>query len=155
MTGGDPRGRRLALAAIAGSTTLIAVAYAAALLPGDTPHWAAWLIALGTTGVLVSTMALGALRNGRLSPLLIVAFALLALILAGGLLLLLALPPADPADPRLVLGLPVRAAILLYGIGLLPVFIVPVAYALAFDERTLTADDLARVRAAALPRDDA
>jgi hypothetical protein len=48
-----------------------------------------------------------------------------------------------------VLGLPRRAAIVLYGIGLLPLFVLPVAYALTFDEMTLSEEDLERVRRAA------
>jgi hypothetical protein len=46
-----------------------------------------------------------------------------------------------------VLGLPLRAAIIMYGIGLFPAFIIPAAYALAFDRHTLSEADLARVRA--------
>ena len=38
---------------------------------------------------------------------------------------------------------------IVYGVGLFPVLVLPVAYALTFDEQTLRAEDLARVRASA------
>ena len=42
-----------------------------------------------------------------------------------------------------------RAAIVIYGIGLLPIIVLPVAYALTFEAMTLSAEDLERVRAMA------
>jgi hypothetical protein len=47
----------------------------------------------------------------------------------------------------MILGLPRRAAIVIYVIGLLPLFAMPFAYAATFDDATLSADDLARLRA--------
>jgi hypothetical protein len=141
--------RRYSLAALLAGTLLIAAAYASAFLPGGAPPWAAWLFALGTPLAMVASMALGASGPrglGRLK----VAFAIVFTILAGGFAAVLALPPADPADPALFLGLPTRAAIVLLGVGLLPLFVLPVAYALTFDDTTLTEGDLERVRAAAL-----
>ena len=125
----------------------IAAAYASAFLPGGAPEWAGWVMAVSTSAILVSTMSLGAARGGRLGRLAL-PFAFVFLVLAGGFLLVLALPAADPADPTLWLGLPPRAAVVLYGIGLLPMFAVPVAYALTFEQMTLSQDDLERVRAA-------
>lgn len=127
---------------------LIAVAYASAFLPGESPVWAAWLLAGGTALSMVSIMAVGAARRGRIGGRLALAFVLVLVLLVGGFGTLLALPAADPADPSLWLGLPPRAAVLLYGIGILPFFIVPVAYAWTFDAFTLTEADLERVRAA-------
>lgn len=140
--------KRLALAGLFLSTLLIGAAYASAFLPGGTPPWAAWAMAVGTAAVMVSAMMLGAERRGGIGRLWI-PFAFTFLVIAGGFGAVLALPPADPADPALWLGLPPRAAVVMYGIGLLPLFVVPVAYALTFEERTLSRDDLERVRAAA------
>ena len=53
-------------------------------------------------------------------------------------------PP--PAGEPIWLGLPRRAAILIYGIGLLPVFLLPIAYAMTFDRVTLSDADLASFR---------
>lgn len=142
--------RRAALAAIVLATVAIAAGYASAFLPGGAPAWAPWLFALALPWLFVGVMALGSERPGRGIGRLALPFAFVWLILSGGFALLLGLP-GDGAPPRLIFGLPLRAAIILYGIGLLPVLVLPVAYALTFDELTLTDDDLERVRAARRP----
>jgi hypothetical protein len=96
----------------------------------------------------VSTMTLGAARAGRIGPLAL-PFGFVFLVVAGGFSLVLSLPPVDPAEPVLWLGLPPRAAIVLYGIGLLPLIAMPLVYALTFDRHTLGEADLERVRRAA------
>ncbi|HZE09938.1 MAG TPA: hypothetical protein VE110_14405, partial [Gemmatimonadaceae bacterium] len=58
----------------------------------------------------------------------------------------LALPATESAQSHLWLGLPIRAALVIYGIGLLPIVVLPVAYALTFESQTLTAQDVERVR---------
>lgn len=136
---------RSALAALFLSTLTIGVAYASAFLPGGAPPWASWLFVIATAASLSSTMVLGAVRNGRIGTL-VIPFGFTFLVIAGGFGAVLALPPANPADPVLWLGLPPRAAIVMYGIGLLPFFVVPVAYALTFDRMTLSDADLERVR---------
>lgn len=140
--------KRSALAGLVLSTLLIAAGYASAFLPGDPPAWAPWALAMGTALVMVASMALGAARRGGIGRLAL-PFALVFLILAGGFGAALAMPGVDAADTALWLGLPPRAAIVLYGIGLLPLFFLPLAYALTFDEMTLSEADLARVRDAA------
>ena len=141
--------KRLALSLFVTSVLLITVAYASALLPGDPPVWAPWVMAAGTALSLVSVMAVGAARKGRVAKRLAAAFGLVLAVLVAGFAALLALPPTDPGDPALWLGLPPRAAVLLYGVGVLPFFIVPVAYAWTFDAMTLSQADLDRVREAA------
>jgi hypothetical protein len=138
----------LALAAIFLATLAIFGAYLSAFLPGGTPGWAPWVLAMGIAVVLPATMVIGAERNGQIGRLAI-PFGFTFLVIAVGFGAVLALPPADPLDPTLWLGLPPRAAIVMYGIGLLPFFVVPVAYALTFDRRTLSEADLQRVREAA------
>lgn len=139
--------RRTALLALLLGTLAIAAAYASAFLPGPAPAWSAWAMGMGTAVVMVASMALGAIRSRGLGRLKL-PFAFVFLILAGGFAAALALPAEAPGDP-LFLGLPARAAIVLIGIGLVPLLVLPVAYALTFDEMTLGEDDLARVRAAA------
>ncbi|TVR65306.1 MAG: hypothetical protein EA422_04520 [Gemmatimonadales bacterium] len=141
--------KRGVLLAVVGSALLIGVAYASAFLPGGTPEWAPWLFVAGMSVMMVSTMALGAAREGSIGRLWI-PFGLVLVILMGGFGLVLALPPADPLDPALWLGLPPRAAIVLYGIGFLPFLLVPVAYAATFHEQTLGPGDLERIRDEAL-----
>lgn len=140
--------KRIALAALVLSTAAIATAYAAAFAHGGPPAWAAWCLAMGTAVCMVAMMALGVARDGRGLGRLRLPFALTLLVVAGGFALALLLPPEGPGA-ALWLGLPRRAAIVMYGIGLLPLFILPFAYASTFDEMTLSEDDLARVRAAA------
>jgi hypothetical protein len=142
--------RRVALGALVISSLVIAAAYASAFLPGGAPGWAPWAMVLGNAAMPVAIMVLGAARRrggvGRLA----VPFAFTFLLLAGGFGVVLLLPPADPTGSALILGLPPAAAVILYGIGLAPLFVLPLAYAWTFDEVTLSEDDLQRVRAAVL-----
>lgn len=145
-----PRAHRRALGILVLSVGAVGAAYASVLLPGPTPGWAPWSAALGAVASMLSLMALGAAREGRVGPLGPV-FLVAGLVVGGGFVALLALPAAEASDPLLILGLPVRAAVLLYLIGLLPTVLVPVAYALTF-EQTLTDETLERVRRARLGR---
>jgi hypothetical protein len=148
--------QRGALVALVVSTAAIAAAYASAFLPGGAPAWAAWAMALGTATcmaaiTLLAVASSGAVVRGRGAPFAVVVVAVAAVWVLTSVCFALALVlPAEPAAaPILWLGLPRRAAILLYGIGFLPLFILPFAYALTFDALTLPAEELARIRAAA------
>lgn len=138
-----------AVAVLLLSMAAIGVAYAAAIVTGRTTSWSAWVMAIATSCAMVSTMALGAARtglpHGGLRRLML-PFAAVLLIMLGAFAAGLLLPAAG--EP-LLLGLPRRAAIVLYGIGVLPALILPIAYALTFDELTLTEADVERVREAA------
>ncbi len=140
--------KRFALIVLVLSTLLIAGAYASAFLPGGPPPWAAYAMALGTAAIMVGLMTLGAVRReglGRLRLPFMVTF--LIIIVAFGAAL--TLPSVDPGNPSLWLGLPPRTAIVLLGVGLLPLLFLPLSYALTFEEMTLSEADLARVRDAA------
>jgi hypothetical protein len=141
--------RRTALAGLLAGTLMIAAGYGSAFLAGPPPAWAAWALGTGSSLVMVASMALGAVRPGKGVGGLKWAFAFVFVVLAGGFAAVMLLPAEAPGAP-LYFGLPLRAAIILVGIGLLPLLVLPVAYALTFDEMTLSEDDLARVRAAAL-----
>ena len=73
---------------------------------------------------MVAMMTFGAVRNGRRVGALALPFALVFALVTGGFLLAMALPP-DRAGDALWLGLPRRAAVILYGVGLLPLFVLP------------------------------
>ena len=141
--------KKLALYVLFASIAAISGVYLRVLIAGHAPPWASWVLALSTALSMLATMILGAARRGRrnggLGGLALPLFVTFVLI-AGAFALALALPAAG--EP-LVLGLPRRAAIVLYGIGLLPLLVLPVAYALTFDAMTLSEDDLDRVRRAA------
>lgn len=143
--------RRLALGALIVSIIAIAVAYAAAFRPSGPPIWAAWLLALGIPLSLGGIMVLGAARGGSeagIGPLKI-PFAFVMIVLAAGFCGALLLPSTESAASALWLGLPARAAIVIYGVGLLPTIVLPIAYALTFESQTLKAEDIERVRAVA------
>lgn len=145
--------RTLAVAAFVAATLLIAVAYAAVLLTGATPGWAPWCYMLGMATTMLATIVLGAARGrggvGRLAP----PFAGIYLLLLAGFGAALAMPPETGADVVLWLGLPRRAAIVLYGVGVLPLFLLPIAYALTFDSMTLREQDMALVAEARRARE--
>jgi hypothetical protein len=94
-------------------------------------------------------MILGATRGRRGIGPLRIPFAFVVLTLAVGFCAALALPVSETPSSDLWLGLPARAAIVIYGVGLLPTIILPIAYALTFESQTLTAEDIERVRALA------
>jgi hypothetical protein len=141
--------RRNSLLALFLGTLACAAAYASAFLPGDPPGWSPWALGIGTATVMVAAAALGAAREdtgiGRLK----LPFAIVFLIVAGGFAAVLSMPTPDAANPALFLGLPAGAAIVLLGIGILPLLVLPIAYALTFEDMTLSEADLARVREAA------
>ena len=127
----------------------IAIGYAAAFRRGGAPAWAPWLLALGIPISLGAIMILGATRGRRGIGPLKLPFLFVVAVLAIGFCAALALPATESPLSKLWLGLPARAAVVIYGIGLLPIVVLPVAYALTFEKQTLSAEDLERVRAVA------
>jgi hypothetical protein len=146
--------RRFALAAVVAAFTAIGVGYAGAFLGTPAPAWAAWALALGSAGALGALLLLGAARSTGTPRAAVGAAAAVTSIVAGGFAFALTAPDLGAAEP-LLLGLPRRLAVVLYGVGLLPALVLPWAYAAAFDRGTLSEDALARVEAAARARRDA
>jgi hypothetical protein len=144
----DPT-RRASLAALFIGIAAIAAGYAAAFTPSGTPSWAPWLLALGIPIALGAIMILGAARGRRGIGPLKLPFAFVVVVLVIGFGAALALPATESPLSRLWLGLPARAAIVIYGVGLLPIVVLPIAYALTFATQTLSAEDVERVRALA------
>ena len=138
--------KRVARLTMTIATLAIAIGYASAFKPGGAPTWGPWLLALGIPGALGGIMVLGAARErggvGRLA----IPFAFVIITLVVGFGLALGLPANEGPTSELWLGLPLRAAIVVYGIGLMPVVILPVAYALTFGTQTLSAEDVERVK---------
>lgn len=138
--------RRIALLTIFLSMLAIALGYASAFLPNGTPSAAAFVFAIATAAMMVAVLVLGAARKGgaglgHLRWVFLFCFA----VLAGGFSLALLAPAVTPAA-RLFIGLPQGAAIILYIVGILPLLVLPIAYALTFDKTTLSADELAELR---------
>ena len=138
--------RRLARVTLILALCAIAAGYAAAFTPGGAPEWAPWLLAVGIPAALGGIMALGAARGSAGIGKLKFPFLFVFVVLTSGFCLALGLPANEGVESTLWLGLPVRAAIVIYGIGLLPIVVLPVAYALTFDTQTLSQSDIDRVR---------
>ena len=138
--------RTTALAALFVGTLAIAGGYAAAFMRGGTPAWAPWLLALGIPGTIGAIMILGATRGNRGIGPLKLPFLFTVGILAVGFCAALTLAPSETATSHLWFGLPIRAAIVIYGVGLLPIVVLPVAYAVTFESQTLSAEDVERVK---------
>jgi hypothetical protein len=124
----------------------IAIGYAAAFRQSGTPVWAPWLLALGIPISLGAIMILGAARGEKGIGPLKLPFLFVVAVLAIGFCAALALPATESPLAKLWLGMPARAAVVIYGVGLLPIVVLPVAYALTFDTQTLSAEDVERVR---------
>ena len=144
--------RRLSLQALFISVLAIAVGYAAAFRRAGTPTWAAWLLAIGIPVALGAIMILGATRGRRGIGALKVPFLFVVATLAIGFGAALALPGTEGPLSKLWLGLPARAAIVIYVVGLLPIIVLPIAYAVTFESQTLSAEDVEQVRAVARER---
>jgi hypothetical protein len=137
--------RRIAIGALFVSVLLIAAAYVGALVGSAVPAWTPWALMIGTSTIMLATMVLGASRAGRGIGKLVVPFTTMFVVLLIGFGAALVMP-AESRDSTLWLGLPPRAAVVLYGIGVLPLFVLPIAYALTFESLTLSDADLERVR---------
>lgn len=124
----------------------IAAGYAAAFGAHGAPGWAPWLLVAGIPAALGAIMILGAARGDQGIGRLKIPFAFVIIMLVIGFGGALALPATEGPLSKLWLGLPARAAIVIYGIGLLPILVLPIAYALTFETQTLTAEDVERVR---------
>ena len=103
-------------------------AYGDALIAGAATAASGWLMALALVLVLPATLAMGARQSRGTSPLAVGVAVLLGGVLAVGFGLALALPDLGSKEP-LWLGLPRRAAIIVYGVGLVPLLFLPWAYA--------------------------
>ena len=124
------------------------------VLPFLPVSWAGEAFAVLAVASPLALIALGAARDGRLGPL---RLPLLALggVLEGSLVAMLALRGAVDAAPWFG-GLPLSAAVMIYGIFVLPLPLVGLAYALTFDRFTLRDRDLAALSrfSGAAGRDD-
>jgi len=99
----------------------------------------------GSALVMAATMALGALRSGvRTGPVALMAGFVLIVIAAGfGAPVLL---PAETVNSPLILGLPLRVAIEVFGVGVLPALVLPLSFAVAFRADGLDDGSLAELR---------
>ena len=140
--------KRLLIRLLAASCGLVAIAYAAMFVSATPPSWAPIALAIGANGVIMTLMAIGAVRHDTMPRSLVWTFVGLFVLCAGAFVVALLMPAQEGVGGPLLLGLPLRSAIVLYGVGVLPIAILPFAYALTFESSTLSEDDLVRVRTA-------
>ncbi len=130
--------KRAALVFLAAASPLLLLAFLVGTAAGEV------LFAVVAMAFPVALIALGAERRGRLGALLWPLAALL-LILEACVLVMLALRGQVLAAPW-VLGLPLAAAVQVYGLFLLPLLVVSLAYAWTFDRCGLDQEDLDELR---------
>ena len=135
--------KRFALLVIFLAMLVIGAGYLSAFLPGGAPRYAAYAFAIATAAVMTAISVLGAARKrGGLGALRWV-FLFTFLVMAGGFAAALS---SIGASTELWLGLPRGAAIIIYIVGLLPMVVLPLAYALTFEKTTLDDPELAELR---------
>lgn len=140
--------KRLLIRLLATSCGLVGASYAALFVCVTPPAWAPIALAVGANGVIMTLMAIGAVRHDTMPRSLVWTFVGLFVLCAGAFVVALLLPAQEGGGGPLLLGLPLRSAIVLYGVGVVPIAILPLAYALTFESSTLSDADLVRVRAA-------
>jgi hypothetical protein len=126
------------------SMVVIGLGYASAFLPGGVPLLATYAFAIASAAVMTAILVLGVARKRSSPGRLWLVFLFVFLVLGGGFVA--ALSQATVSTERLWLGLPTGAAIILYIVGLAPMAVLPVAYALTFDRTTLSDNELAELR---------
>jgi hypothetical protein len=126
-----PRLARVGLWLVIGGTVSVALAYALAFAAAPWPTRSAWLMAVAQPAIMVGALALG--TRGRsasdrrwVSALLVVAVSVL-----GGLLAALWMPE-EQANSPLWFGLPPRVLVLLLLVVMVPLVLLPWAYAKTF-----------------------
>lgn len=137
--------RPLGWLGVVGGLLAQVAAYIVAVTSGPDAAAIPWLAMIGIAATLSGTLVIGALRDGRLSPNAALAAVVLLVVPLAAFATALLLP-AESASGPLLFGLPRRAAIVLLGIGVLPLFILPFAYACDTTAASLSADALAELR---------
>lgn len=137
--------KRIAMTMLVAGSLGLGAAYAMAFLAAGMQTAAPVLMIISIPTMMIGIMMLGAARKGSIGALWF-PFAAVWLIVVLGFFAALFLPPETVALPHMFGGIPRRAAIVLYGIGLLPLLGMPLAYAATFDDFTLSEAELARLR---------
>lgn len=139
----DPLANRLGWIGLVGGLLFQAISYLSAFLPAFSIP--AWFTPLGVASVLTGTLILGASRGGRLSHTAALSAIAMFVILMVCLVAASVLPIEDATGP-LWLGMPRRAAIVLIGVGVVPMLVLTLAYARDQRDHALDAGALDRLR---------
>ena len=136
--------RRFALLVIFVSMLVIGAGYASAFRDGGAPRFMTYAFAIATAAVMTAIIVLGAARKGKKLGVLGWVFAFTFVVLAVGFSV--ALNQTTVTTDKLYLGLPAGAAVILYIVGLLPMAVLPIAYALTFEKTTFDEQELEELR---------
>lgn len=127
----------------------ITAAYGATIVLQPAPGFVAPALAYAIGTSITGMFVLGAARNGTLRPWLVAVFVTVFLMVTGTFWWVLALPADEGAGGALLLGLPRRTAMVLCGVGAVPMLLLPLAYALAFDRDVLSEEEMQQLRTSA------
>lgn len=130
-----PSAARAGIVLLTAGTAAIGVAYAASIVGNAAPAWAPWAVALGGSAASVSFFVLGSASRGRISRGTALLLGALFLVLVGSFGAALALPAREGPGDAIVFGLPLRLAVVFYGVGFVPLLALPVAFGLTFRRR--------------------
>jgi hypothetical protein len=136
--------RRFALLVIFVSMLVIGAGYASAFRDDGVPRFMTYAFAIATAALMTAIIVLGAARKGTKLGILAWVFAFTFLVLAAGFSV--ALSETAVSTDRLYLGLPAGAAVIIYVVGLIPMAVLPIAYALTFDKMSFDEAELAELR---------
>lgn len=141
----------LTIKLLALSVVVIIVGYASAFVPAFR-GMGAWVMAIGVALNAVAALALGALRHGdpgprRATKLIVATLVGTGAVLIVGFAIALLRSEVTP-QTTLLWGLPRPTALLLAIVGIVPLFVLPVVYAMTFDGHVLSKESLAEVVAA-------
>lgn len=115
------------------ATALIALGYLLAFAGERGAQAGTWLLAVGLSALMPATMALGVPRSGPRARVVRTALWCTFAVLLAAFGAALTLPATEGPDSALFLGFPPRAAIVIYGAGVLPLVALPLVYAWAFE----------------------
>ena len=128
------RATRIGVFLFGAGTVAIAAAYGATIVVGSAPDWAPWALAFGSAATSVGLFVFGAASRGRLPRGVRWLLGALFITILASFGAALALPASEGAGGTLVLGLPLRLAIVLYGVGFLPLLALPITFGLTFEK---------------------
>ena len=126
-------GTRAGLALLVGGVVAVGASYTGTIAARSAPPWAPWALAIGASAASTALFVLGAASRRVLSRGIAVLLASLFLTLVVAFGAALALAPGEGPDARLVFGLPLRLAVVFYGVGFAPLLVLPVAFGVTFD----------------------
>jgi hypothetical protein len=124
------RAANIGVALLAAGAASVGVAYAATVGAGAAPGWASWFLAFGSAACSAGLFVVGAASHGPIRPLVAWLLAALFVVIFGAFGAGLAMRVPEGAPEGLVLGLPLRLAIVFYGIGVLPLLVLPLVFAM-------------------------